>query len=240
LSGVFVNPAPPSGAALWALGRDGWLHAQPLAAALVLPLQRALFEDSPAHWDADPGLHAPAFAATRTLGLAEPGSRVDQAVRQLARAHTALALAMEQPATSLWPLSRRQPWLPTLNSRHAAPLVRARALLQPLALGARFNGALCFRAEAAPEAVRLWFWAERLGVFAGGLVQVWPLAGGALLLRLCAHGKLHVDAYGRQALQALDELAPHAGWVRVQGPCADGWKAGASASAPIAGRALRV
>ena len=26
-------------------------------------------------------------------------------------------------------------------------------------------------AEGAPEAVRLWFWAERLGVFAGGLVR---------------------------------------------------------------------
>lgn len=227
-------PAPWPSQALWAQPRDAYLHAHPLALALAGPLQRALFDERPAHADPDAGVAAPPFAATRTLALAQPGTRVDHFVRQLSRAHTALALALEQPATALWPLSRRAPWWPSLHSRHHAPLVRARALLPGPALGPRFHGALWFRAEAAPDVVRLWFWAERCGVFPGGLVSVWPLAGGALMLRLCAHGSLHVDAYGAAALEALDALHASSGWRVVAGPCVSAWQPGGA----IPGRRL--
>lgn len=230
------------GAALWAQGRVDFLQAQPLTAALVLPLQRALFSEWPAHCDPDldAGTPTPAFSANRVLALADPSGRVDVFVRRLARAHTALALAMEQQATALWPLSRRDAWKPSLNRRHHAPLVRARAALDPLALGARFNGALWFRCEAAAEMVRLWFWAERTGVLSsGGLVSVWPLSGGALQLRMCAHGNLHVEVYGAGALDALDALAPACGWVPVKGHCFSAWQS-ASAGTAIAGRELQV
>lgn len=230
--------ARTSNAPWWTQGRAAFLQEQPLAAALGLPLQRAVFSERPAAWDADSSPHtaAPAFAAQRTLTLADPGARVDLFVRRLARAFNALALALEQPATGLWPLSRSEAWAQALQSRHHAPLVRARAALAPLALGPRFSGALWFRAEAAPDAVRLWFWAERLGVFAGGLVAVWEMPGGALMLRLCAHGNLHAEVYGAPALDALDALAPGCGWVVVQGTCTSAWQAGTA----IAGRRLRV
>ena len=220
----------PAAAALWAQGRAAFLQAEPLMAAVVLPLQRAVFSESRSHWDADPGALAapPAFAGTRNLALAEPGTRVDHFVRLLGRAYTALALAMEQPATALWPLSRRQAWTVALQSRHHAPLVRARAVVAPLALAPRFSGALWFRAEADAELLRLWFWAERMGVFAGGLVAVWQQPGGALLLRLCAHGSLHVDAYGVATLQALDAAAPACGWQPVQGACVSAWQHGSA------------
>jgi hypothetical protein len=225
-------------AALWAQGRAAFLQAQPLTAALVLPLQRVLFSEWPASWDpvADAPSATPDFAAPRTLALADPGARVDHLVRRLARAYTALALALEQPAMALLPMSRRGAWLPTLNARHHAPLVRARAALEPLALGPRFNGALWFRAEAVPDALRLWFWAERTGVIPGGLVSVWTLPGGALRMQLCAHGNLHVDVYGAAALEALDAWAPACGWMAVQGHCVSAWQQGTA----IAGRGLRV
>ena len=217
-------------------GRASYLAAQPVAAALVAQLQRAVFSEWPRAWDATAAVDVPAYAGNRRLSLAEPGTRVDHFVRRLARAHTALALALEQPASGLLPLSRQAAWVPALNSRHHAPLVRARAVLEPLALSPRFSGALCFGAEAAPEAVRLWFWAERLGVFPGGLQSWWALPGGGLMLSLCAHGVLHADAYGTAALAALDRWAPGCGWTVLQGACASAWQQGTA----IAGRRLVV
>lgn len=219
-------------------GRTAFLQTEPRMAAVVLPLQRAVFSESPSHWDSDPGALAapPAFAACRTLGLAQPGTRVDHFVRLLGRAYTALALALDQPATALWPLSRRQAWAAALQSRHQAPLVRARLVVAPLALAPRFSGPLWFRTEADADMLRLWFWAERMGVFAGGLVAVWQPPGGALLLRLCAQGNLHVDVYGAAALQALDAAAPACGWQPVHGHCVSAWQRGSA----IPGRSLLV
>ena len=222
--------------ALWTQGRASFLAAQPLSAALVQPLQRALFDESPAAWDPAVAAELPPFTGNRVWALADPGTRVDHFVRRLARAYTALALALEQPATALWPLSRRAAWRQALWARHHAPLARARGLVDELGMGPRFNGALCFRAEATQAAVRLWFWAERLGVFPGGLVAVWPQPGGALMLQLCAHGNLHVEAYGTVALEAAQSLAPACGWVAVQGSCVSAWQQGTA----IPGRELRI
>ncbi len=227
---------PGPGAALHVQGRAAFLAAQPVAAALLAQLQRAVFSEWPRAWDAAAAVDLPAFTGNRRLSLAEPGTRVDHFVRRLARAHTALALALEQPASGLLPLSRQAAWLPSLRSRHHAPLVRARAVLEPLALSPRFSGALCFAAEAAPEAVRLWFWAERTGVFPGGLQSWWNLPGGGLMLSLCAHGVLHADAYGTTALEALDRWAPGCGWVVLQGACTSAWQQGTA----IPGRRLVV
>lgn len=227
---------PQPGAALQMQGRAAFLAAQPVAAALVARLQRAVFSEWPHEWEADAGVDLPAFAGNRRLALAEPGTRVDHFVRRLARAHTALALALEQPASSLLPLSRRAAWGPSLASRHHAPLVRARAALEPLALSTRFSGALCFGADATPEALRLWFWAERMGVFPGGLLSWWPLPGGGLMLSLCAQGVLHVEAYGATALPALDAWAPGCGWVALDGHCVSAWQRGTA----IPGRRLVV
>ena len=216
--------------------RASFLQAQPLSAALVQPLQRALFDESPSAWDPAVAAKLPPFTGNLVLALADPGTRVDHFVRRLARACAALALALEQPATAVWPLCRREAWRQALWARHHAPLVRARGLVDELGMGPRFSGALWFRAEAAQAAVRLWFWAERLGVFPGGLVAVWPQPGGALMLRLCAHGNLHAEACGAAALEAVQSLAPACGWMAVRGACVSAWQQGAA----IPGRRLRV
>jgi hypothetical protein len=225
-----------SSPALWTQDRAFFLQSQPLHAALALPLQHALFDEWPAHRDALSAEERPVFAGNLVLAVADPGIRVDHFVRRLARAHTALALALEQPATALWPLSRLGFWRPSLWAQRHLPMVRARRLADVLDMKPRFNGALWFGAEDALAALRLWFWAERLGAFPGGLVAVWTPPGGALMLRLCAHGNLHVEAYGAAALDALQTFAPDCGWATVQGPCISAWQQGTA----IPGRHLRV
>ncbi len=223
-------------AALWLQDRASFLQDQAPCAGLVQPLQRALFDGWPAAWDlAVTATQAP-FAGHMVLSLADPGSRVDHFVRRLARAYSALALALEQPATALWPLARRAGWRKALWARQHAPLVRARGLVDELGMGRHFDGALWFRAEGSVAALRLWFWAERVGDFPGGLVSVWPQHGGALMFRLCAHGNLHVEAYGAAALAAVHSLGPACGWMAVHGHCVSPWQQGTA----IPGRSLQV
>lgn len=225
-----------SAAGVWTEARAAYLARVPEAAWLLQQWQQVHEPLRNAQRDAPPPERdlLPPFAGSLTLTLAEPGTRVDHHVRRLARAYTALALALEQGHTALLPAARSAAWRTQLWSRHWPALVRARGLARALDMGAHFDGALCFGAAGTPEALRLWFWAERTGVFPLGLVAVWVWPGAVLCQRLCAHGNLHLDAYGSWLPKALKQASAPCGWQVVSGSCHSAWQQGRA----VPGRAL--